>query len=161
MKKFMKAKPSSRRDFLRKSALGVASAGLLGSEMLRGNGKESKAHDSPAENQETSKQDQKVKHSKPITRSKDGKTRRIERIQAKDQDEVQWEAPKDSDIAIMFAPGRDPAGVGTAVVKAKQLSKVYTVNALTKESEAYKYQIYCYATDEYVQSNSEPELIVP
>jgi len=37
--------------------------------------------------------------------------RKMGKIQGSDQGEVQREAPSDSDIAIMFSPGRDPAGV--------------------------------------------------
>lgn len=169
MKKLMKTKPSGRRDFLRKSALGVASAGFLGAEILHGAGKKSQIQDNLHEVEEASVQEKKPRHLNLIypetIKDKDGKDkkiRRIARIEAKDQDEVWWTAPKDTDIAIMFPPGRDPAQVGTTLVRAGLRSKVFTITALTETRESYFYSIYCYATSEFVEgANSEPELIVP
>ena len=164
MKKLMKAKPSSRRDFLRKSALGVASAGFLGADILQESGKESQIPDTPTENQAASMQT-KTRHVRPV-RTETGK-KKVDVIHAKDQEEIQWEAPDDTDIAIMFPPGRDPANVGTEVVRAGLASRVFTVTDLRKgdkskkPSETYRYCVYCYATNEYAQGNSEPELIVP
>lgn len=158
MKKPTRTKSSSRRGFLKKSALGVASAGFLGADLLHDPGKESQIEDKPTEDTEANMQ-AKPRHVRPVKGKE--KERKVDRIIANDQDEVQWEAPTDSDIAIMFPPGRDPAGVETTVVKAGLQSRVFTITALSKTRQIYKYTVYCYATNEYAQGNSEPEMIVP
>ena len=151
MKKSTKGKSSSRRDFLKKSTLGFASAGFLGADFLQDPAKGSQA------------EDKRLRKTKKRFMQPVGEigNRKIALIDANDQDEVQWSAPKDSDIAIAFPPGRDPAGVGTTVVKAGQRSKFFIITALTEKSETYKYTVYCYATNEYAHGSGEPELIVP
>ena len=86
---------------------------------------------------------------------------RVKKIVAKDKDTVQWIAPADTDIAIMFPPRQNPAGVRAKLVKAGKKSPIYKIHAPTKSRQVYRYNIFCYATKTYAQGNSEPEMIVP
>ncbi|MDP2885667.1 MAG: hypothetical protein Q8P51_11685 [Ignavibacteria bacterium] len=78
-------------------------------------------------------------------------------------DEFTWKAPSDSDITIMFPPGRDPLGIGTwRIGQGGQLKKHLPQEAVLdwKYPCHYRYAIFCHRTNNFAVMNSDPEIII-
>lgn len=164
MKKSIKAKPSSRRDFLRKSALGVASAGFVGADLLKNTEHEpqTKPKTEAVVINQTSSSAADITISSPapdVVLVRPGRFH----LGSKSLDvprTVSFFADK-IDV-LLFFPDSDltddsnvniPMG-GTKLIKIKQ-------QKLVGPDKSYRYVVFSPTRKRYGVGNSEPEMIVP
>ena len=159
MKKLVNTKPSSRRDFLRKSALGVASAGFLGAGMSQ----------NPDHEATTEKKDQEATAQKAAPKADitiwcpvpDLCLVRPGRFHIKKATSVSFFADKTE--ATLFFPDPDLTNDRVIDIPLGETRSI-TIKPQTiipGEEKYYRYSVFSKTAKKFGIGNSEPELIVP
>lgn len=164
MKKSINTKPSSRRDFLRKSALGVASAGFVGADLLQNTEHEpqTKPKTEAVVTNQTPSSDADITISSPVldvVLVRPGRFH-LTRKSLDGPRTVSFFA--DNIDAVLLFPDSDltddsrvdiPMGA-TKSIKIKQ-------QKLVGLDKSYRYVVFSPTKKRYGVGNSEPEMIVP
>jgi len=154
MTKFTKS--SSRREFLKKSTLGVASAGFLETDFIHSNAVDAASEGSQSKQSVASPQEPDITISVPcrgvciVTPGKFhiGKKPKITFF-------------ADNTNAILFFPDPDLTDSTTLNLKANETGSINIKPQNLERERFYRYTVFSTTAKKYGIGNSEPEMIVP